>query len=73
MKAERSRVANELRSTGFADSEKIRADADRQRIVILAEAYKEAQPVSGAGDAEAAKIYSQALVRMRSSTSSIAV
>jgi len=60
MKAERSRVANELRSTGFADSEKIRADADRQRIVILAEAYKEAQTVSGAGDAEAAKIYSQA-------------
>lgn len=60
MKAERSRVANELRSTGFAESEKIRADADRQRIVILAEAYKEAQTVSGAGDAEAAKIYSQA-------------
>nr|WP_314859849.1 protease modulator HflC [uncultured Undibacterium sp.] len=60
MKAERSRVANELRSTGFADSEKIRADADRQRIVIVAEAYKEAQTVSGAGDAEAAKIYSQA-------------
>lgn len=60
MKAERSRVANELRSTGFADSEKIRADADRQRIVILAEAYKEAQTVSGAGDAEAAKIYSHA-------------
>lgn len=60
MKAERSRVANELRSTGFADSEKIRADADRQRIVILAEAYKEAQTVSGAGDADAAKIYSQA-------------
>ncbi|GGX01750.1 MULTISPECIES: protease modulator HflC [Undibacterium] len=60
MKAERSRVANELRSTGFADSEKIRADADRQRIVILAEAYKEAQTISGAGDAEAAKIYSQA-------------
>lgn len=60
MKAERSRVANELRSTGFADSEKIRADADRQRIVIVAEAYKEAQTISGAGDAEAAKIYSQA-------------
>ena len=60
MRAERSRVANELRSTGYADSEKIRADADRQRVVILAEAYKEAQTVSGAGDAEAAKIYSQA-------------
>lgn len=60
MKAERSRVANELRSTGFADSEKIRADADRQRVVILAEAYKEAETGRGAGDAEAAKIYSQA-------------
>ncbi len=60
MKSERSRVANELRSTGFADSEKIRADADRQRIVILAEAYKEAETIRGAGDAEAAKIYSQA-------------
>lgn len=60
MKSERSRVANELRSTGFADSEKIRADADRQRIVVLAEAYKEAETIRGAGDAEAAKIYSQA-------------
>ncbi|WMW82297.1 protease modulator HflC [Undibacterium cyanobacteriorum] len=60
MKSERSRVANELRSTGFAESEKIRADADRQRIVILAEAYKEAESIRGAGDAEAAKIYSQA-------------
>ena len=60
MKAERSRVANELRSTGFAESEKIRADADRQRVVILAEAYKEAETGKGAGDAEAAKIYSQA-------------
>ena len=60
MKSERSRVANELRSTGFAESEKIRADADRQRIVILAEAYKEAESIRGAGDAEAAKIYSLA-------------
>jgi membrane protease subunit HflC len=60
MKSERSRVANELRSTGFADSEKIRADADRQRVVILAEAYKEAETGRGRGDAEAAKIYSLA-------------
>jgi membrane protease subunit HflC len=60
MKSERSRVANELRSTGFADSEKIRADADRQRTVILAEAYKEAQINSGEGDAQAAKIYAEA-------------
>lgn len=60
MKSERSRVANELRSTGFADSEKIRADADRQRTVILADAYKEAQINSGDGDAQAAKIYAEA-------------
>ncbi|MFZ6813143.1 protease modulator HflC [Undibacterium sp. Rencai35W] len=60
MKAERTRVANELRSTGSADSEKIRADADKQRIVILAEAYKEAEKMRGAGDAEASQIYAQA-------------
>jgi modulator of FtsH protease HflC len=60
MEAERKRVANELRSTGAAESEKIRADADRQREVILAEAYKDAQRVRGEGDAKAAGIYSQA-------------
>ncbi|MDO9191542.1 MAG: protease modulator HflC [Undibacterium sp.] len=60
MKSERSRVANELRSTGFADSEKIRADADKQRIVILAEAYREAEKNRGIGDAEASQIYAQA-------------
>ena len=60
MKSERSRVANELRSTGFADSEKIRADADKQRVVILAEAYKEAEETRGAGDAQASQIYAQA-------------
>jgi modulator of FtsH protease HflC len=60
MKSERSRVANELRSTGFADSEKIRADADKQRIVILAEAYREAEKNRGTGDAEASQIYAQA-------------
>ncbi len=60
MEAERKRVANELRSTGAAESEKIRADADRQREVILAEAYKDAQRVRGEGDAKAAAIYSQA-------------
>jgi membrane protease subunit HflC len=60
MEAERKRVANELRSTGAAESEKIRADADRQREVILAEAYKEAQRVRGEGDAKAAAIYAQA-------------
>ena len=63
MESERKRVANELRSTGFADSEKIRADADRQREVILAEAYKDAQRVKGDGDAKAAAIYSEAFGR----------
>ena len=60
MESERKRVANELRSTGFADSEKIRADADRQREVILAEAYKDAQGVKGDGDARASAIYAEA-------------
>ncbi|HVS26061.1 MAG TPA: protease modulator HflC [Burkholderiales bacterium] len=60
MEAERKRVANELRSTGFAESEKIRADADRQREVIIAEAYREAQRIKGQGDARAAAIYAEA-------------
>ena len=60
MEAERKRVANELRSTGAAESEKIRADADRQREVIIAEAYREAQQVKGLGDAKGAAIYAEA-------------
>jgi membrane protease subunit HflC len=60
METERKRVANELRSTGFAEGEKIRADADRQREVILAEAYKAAQTVKGEGDAKAASLYGEA-------------
>jgi membrane protease subunit HflC len=60
MKAERVRVANELRSTGAAESEKIRADADRQRTVILAEAYRDAENIRGDGDAKATQIYAQA-------------
>lgn len=60
MKAERVRVANELRSTGAAESEKIRADADRQRTVILAEAYRDAESIRGDGDAKATQIYAQA-------------
>jgi membrane protease subunit HflC len=60
MKSERARVANELRSTGAAESEKIRADADRQRTVILAEAYRDAEQVRGQGDAKASQIYAQA-------------
>ncbi|WP_050460728.1 protease modulator HflC [Herbaspirillum autotrophicum] len=60
MKSERARVANELRSTGAAESEKIRADADRQRVVILADAYRDAEKIRGAGDAKASQVYAQA-------------
>ncbi len=63
MRAERTRVANELRSTGFAESEKIRADADRQRTVILAEAYREAERIRGDGDAKASRIYAEAFTQ----------
>jgi membrane protease subunit HflC len=57
MEAERKRVANEQRSIGAAEGEKIRADADRQREVLLAEAYRDAQKVKGEGDAKSAAIY----------------
>jgi modulator of FtsH protease HflC len=63
MEAERKRVANELRSTGGAEGEKIRADADRQREVTLANAYRDAQKVKGEGDAEASRIYAEAFGR----------
>ncbi len=58
MEAERKQVANELRSTGAAEAEKIKADADKQKDVIVAEAYRDAQRVKGDGDAKAAAIYS---------------
>lgn len=60
MEAERKRVANEQRSIGSAEGEKIRADADRQREVLLAEAYREAQKVKGDGDARASALYAGA-------------
>jgi membrane protease subunit HflC len=60
MEAERKRVANELRSQGAAEAEKIRADADKQREVIVAEAYRDAQKIKGEGDARSASIYAQA-------------
>ncbi|MDH2235590.1 protease modulator HflC [Pigmentiphaga sp. GD03639] len=60
MEAERKRVANEQRSIGAAEGEKIRADADRQREVILAEAYRKAQEIKGEGDAKASAVYAQA-------------
>lgn len=63
MEAERKRVANELRSTGAAEGEKIRADADRQREVTVANAYRDAQKIKGEGDAEAAHTYTEAFGR----------
>jgi len=63
MEAERKRVANELRSTGAAEGEKIRADADRQREVTVANAYRDAQKIKGEGDAEAAHTYADAFGR----------
>jgi len=60
MQAERKRIANDLRANGAAESEKIRADADRQREVLLAEAYRDAQRIKGDGDAKASVIYANA-------------
>ena len=60
METERKRVANELRSKGAAEAEKIKADADRQREIIIAEAYRDAQRLKGEGDAKAAAIYAAA-------------
>src|SRR3989338_1786963 len=63
MDAERKRVANELRASGEAEGEKIKADADRQREIILAEAYRTAQQTKGEGDARAAALYAAAFGR----------
>lgn len=63
MQSERKRVANETRSQGAADGEKIKADADRQREVILAEAYRDAQKIRGEGDARASALYAEAFGR----------
>lgn len=63
MESERRRVANERRSTGAAEGESIRADADRQREIIVAEAYREAQKIKGQGDAQASAIYAAAFGR----------
>jgi membrane protease subunit HflC len=60
MEAERKSVASELRSQGFSEAEKIRAEAEREREVIVAEAYKDAQRVKGEGDRKASAIYAQA-------------
>ena len=63
MASERKQVANQLRATGAAEGEKIRADADRQREVIVAEAYRDAQKVKGEGDAKASAIFAEAFGR----------
>ena len=63
MQSERNRVANELRAQGGAEAEKIRADADRQREVIVAEAYRDAQKVKGEGDAKSSALYADAFGR----------
>lgn len=58
MEAERKSVANELRSEGFAESEKIKANAEKEKEIIITDAYREAQKLKGEGDAKAARIYS---------------
>ena len=63
MESERKRVANELRATGQAEGEKIKAEADRQRQVIVAEAYRDAQRIKGEGDAQASRVYAEAFQR----------
>ena len=60
MQAERQRVANELRSTGAAEAEQIRAEADREREVTVANAYRDAEKLRGEGDASATRIYGDA-------------
>jgi membrane protease subunit HflC len=59
MKADRVRVANELRATGVAEAETIRADAERQRSVLLADAQRDAETIKGEGDAQASQIYAK--------------
>lgn len=60
MRAERTRVAADLRARGAEEAEKIRAEADREAQVTLANAYKAAEEFKGAGDAKAAEIYARA-------------
>jgi len=60
MEAERERVAREIRSKGSEASERIRADADRQKVVTLANAFRDAEKIRGEGDAKSAEIYAQA-------------
>ena len=59
MRTQRNRLAEELRSQGKEISREIRAIADKDKVVILAEAYKTAQEIEGDGDAEATGIYAR--------------
>jgi modulator of FtsH protease HflC len=63
MDSERKQEANRLRSTGAADGERIRAEADRKVEVVIATAYRDAQVVKGEGDAQAARLYGEAFGR----------
>jgi membrane protease subunit HflC len=63
MESERKQVANQLRSTGSAEGEKIRANAEQQRDIIMAKAYRDAEKVKGEGDAQASALYAQAFGR----------
>jgi membrane protease subunit HflC len=63
MESERKRVANELRATGQAEGERIKAEADRARQIIVSEAHRDAQRIKGEGDAQAARIYAEAFQR----------
>ena len=65
MEAERTRVAKDYRSRGAEAAERIRADADRQRTVTIADAYREAEKTRGDGDGKAANIYAKAFTKDR--------
>ncbi|MDH5614802.1 MAG: protease modulator HflC, partial [Gammaproteobacteria bacterium] len=65
MRAERTRVATDLRSKGAEAAERIRADADRQRAIILSEAYRDSEKIKGKGDATSADIYARAYNKNR--------
>jgi modulator of FtsH protease HflC len=63
MESERKRAANQERAQGQAEGERIKAEADRQKQVIVAEAYRDAQKIRGEGDAQASRIYAEAFQR----------
>jgi modulator of FtsH protease HflC len=60
MRAERERVARDLRAKGAEAAERIQANADRERVVIVADAYRQAEMLRGEGDGKASEIYAHA-------------